>query len=106
MNTFRSRRRRPTRWPGRASSTRLSLEVLEDRIPPSINPIVTENALPGTPTTVWDLASGAGDPTLQGFATDISVNRGQTVNFKITDTALVPYHIDIYRMRYYQGNGA
>ena len=44
--------------------------------------IVTENALPGSPPSQWDI-SGAGDSSIEGFATDISVNRGATVDFKI-----------------------
>src|SRR5262249_36092058 len=43
---------------------------------------------------------------IQGFATNISVNHGQTVSFKVNDPSLAPYHIDIYRLGYYQGNGA
>ena len=46
-----------------------------------------------------------GDPNLQGFATDISVNHGETVHFKI-DTPYSAYHLDIYRMGYYGGDGA
>ena len=34
------------------------------------------------------------------------MNQGETVSFKINDTTLAAYHIDIYRMGYYQGNGA
>jgi hypothetical protein len=68
------------------------------------NPIVTENTLPGNPSSEWDIA-GAGDLTIQGFATDISVNRGQTIRFKI-NTDAVNYTIDIYRLGYYNGNGA
>src|SRR5215469_4399138 len=68
------------------------------------NPIVCENALTGNPATEWDI-SGAGDPNIQGFATDISVNVGQTVRFKI-NTVSSHYRLDIYRMGYYQGNGA
>src|SRR5580704_1303979 len=45
------------------------------------NAIEAENCLPGNPPSQWDV-SGAGDPTIQGFATDISVNLGQTINFK------------------------
>ncbi|HEX5150554.1 MAG TPA: N,N-dimethylformamidase beta subunit family domain-containing protein, partial [Parafilimonas sp.] len=67
------------------------------------NAIVTENALPGNPSSEWDI-SGAGDLTMQGFATDISVNKGETVHFKIKSS--VAYTIDIYRLGYYQGNGA
>ncbi len=46
------------------------------------NEIVCENQLPGTPQSVWDV-DGAGDPSIQGFATQMSVNRGNTIQFKI-----------------------
>jgi len=68
------------------------------------NAIVTENSLPGNPASEWDI-SGAGDLSIQGFATDISVNKGETVHFKIKTNASA-YTIDIYRIGYYQGNGA
>ncbi|HEU5235108.1 MAG TPA: DUF4082 domain-containing protein [Terriglobales bacterium] len=58
----------------------------------------------GTPATTWDI-SGSGDATIQGFATDISFNVGQTVSFKISTDA-TNYRLDIYRMGYYQGRGA
>jgi methionine-rich copper-binding protein CopC len=86
----------------------LRFEQLEDRSTPSIgglNPVVLENQLPGNPQSEWDI-SGIGDSTLQGFATQMSVNVGETVRFKITDTTLAPYRIDIYRMGYYGGLGA
>jgi Domain of unknown function (DUF4082)/Bacterial Ig-like domain/Concanavalin A-like lectin/glucanases superfamily/Bacterial Ig domain len=69
------------------------------------NPIVTENALTGTPKATWDV-SGAGDLSIQGYATDISVNKGQTVHFKIDVSPAASYNITIYRIGYYQGNGA
>ncbi len=72
--------------------------------PPNGNPIVCENQLTGNPPSEWDV-SGSGDASIQGFATDISVNRGQTVGFKI-DTASSNYRLDIYRMGYYGGLGA
>ena len=67
------------------------------------NAIVTENALAGNPSSEWDI-SGAGDLNMQGFATDISVNKGETIHFKIKSNAA--YTIDIYRLGYYNGNGA
>jgi hypothetical protein len=67
------------------------------------NAIVTENQLPGNPASEWDI-SGAGDLSIQGFATDISVNKGQRVRFKIKSNAA--YTINIYRMGYYSGMGA
>ena len=71
---------------------------------PVPNEIVTENLQPGNPPSEWDV-SGAGDSSIQGFATDISVDQGGTVNFKI-DTESTDYRIDIYRLGWYQGNGA
>src|SRR4051794_14180834 len=68
------------------------------------NAIVCENQNTGTPETTWDIA-GSGDPSIQGFATDISYNKGSTVAFKISTPASA-YTITIYRMGYYQGNGA
>ena len=40
--------------------------------------IVKENCLPGANSTVWDV-NGAGDRSIQGFATDISAVAGETV---------------------------
>ncbi|HYW99778.1 MAG TPA: DUF4082 domain-containing protein [Candidatus Elarobacter sp.] len=68
------------------------------------NPIEAENCLPGNPASQWYVA-GAGSTNIQGFATDISVNAGQTVFFKINTNAAA-YSINVYRMGYYQGNGA
>ncbi|WP_438354516.1 DUF4082 domain-containing protein [Microbacterium sp. CJ88] len=70
----------------------------------NINAIVCENSKPGTDPSVWDI-SGAGDASIQGFATDISVNAGQKVDFKI-DTNARSYSVDIYRTGWYQGLGA
>src|SRR5262245_54016116 len=94
VGTWLFRRPRGQRASDRAY---LASMILEDRITPGANPIVVENMLPGTPQSVWDV-SGNGDPTIQGFATDVSVNQGQTVQFKIDSTAVAPYHIDIYRI--------
>src|SRR4051812_23297397 len=69
------------------------------------NVVEAENCQPGTPESAWGRNSGSGDSTIQGFATDISFNIGQTVNFKV-NTSATAYRIDIYRMGYYQGNGA
>ena len=69
-----------------------------------VNVIACENTKPGTPESVWDI-TGSGDPTIQGFATDMSVNVGQTESFKIK-TVGQPYTIDIYRLGWYGGDGA
>src|SRR5947207_1936767 len=68
------------------------------------NPIESENCLTGNPSSQWSV-SGAGDSTIQGFATDFSVNAGSTIFFKIS-TPATSYRLDIYRIGYYQGDGA
>ena len=72
--------------------------------PPVQNPIVCENSKPGSPPSEWDV-QGSGDSNIQGFATDISVDQGQTEHFKV-DTNATDYRLDIYRMGYYGGDGA
>jgi hypothetical protein len=72
--------------------------------PPVVSVIACENTQPGDPASDWQV-SGAGDSTIQGFATSMSVTPGQTVSFKISTPAKA-YHIDILRIGYYQGNGA
>ncbi|WP_104088200.1 DUF4082 domain-containing protein [Arthrobacter sp. GMC3] len=68
------------------------------------NPISCENSKPGTDPSVWDI-DGAGDDSIQGFSTDISVNVGQPIGFKIKTTAAA-YSITIYRTGWYGGLGA
>src|SRR4051812_48971114 len=81
------------------------LEALEGRVLFAALTIAQENGLAGNPRAQWDII-GFGDPNLQGYATDMSVNVGQTIKFKIDDKTLAPYHIDIYRLGYYQNLGA
>jgi hypothetical protein len=87
-----------TVWGGSASAQ------VVDPCAPVENPVVCENSKTGNPQSEWDV-SGAGDSNIQGFATDISVDQGQTVHFKV-DTTYSAYHLDIYRMGYYAGLGA
>ena len=68
------------------------------------NPVACENALPGTPAASWQVEK-IGDPSIQGYATQMSVNPGETETFKIK-TPSSAYHIDILRLGYYRGDGA
>jgi hypothetical protein len=72
--------------------------------PPVTSVIACENSLPGDPPSDWQI-TGDGDTTIQGFATAMSVNVGQTETFKIK-TPASSYHIDILRLGYYGGDGA
>ena len=68
------------------------------------NSVVCENLLPGNPSSEWDIG-GAGSTGIEGFATDISVNVGGTAHFKVNTNA-ANWNLAIYRLGYYQGNGA
>ena len=68
------------------------------------NATVAENCLAGAPPSQWDV-TGAGDATIQGFATQMSVNRGETVAFKVRTDAPA-WRADIYRLGWYAGLGA
>ena len=65
------------------------------------NEIEAENCCPAPTAGQWDVA-GAGDPRIQGFATDISVPRAGGSAFKV-DTTAASYRLDIYRIGYYGG---
>jgi len=70
-----------------------SLAAAQTCNPAVTNAIVCENLKPGNPSSEWSI-DGIGDPSIQGFATDISVNRGESVHFKI-DTDAHFYHTPI-----------
>src|SRR4051812_16351394 len=70
---------------------------------PIVSPVACENTKPGNPESEWGI-TGAGSGTIQGFATQMSVNVGETEGFKI-DTPATSYRLDVYRMGYYGGAG-
>ncbi len=104
------RQPKPLAWMGLAFTRVLLLPLLHASLALAAfatctapkNAIEAENCLPGTPASQW-YVDGSGSPNIQGFTTDISVNVGQTIFFKIS-TPAASYRIDIYRMGYYQGN--
>ncbi|MFE3197735.1 DUF4082 domain-containing protein [Embleya sp. NPDC059237] len=71
---------------------------------PVANAVACENSKTGNPRTEWDV-SGAGSNSIQGYSTDISVNAGGQIKFRI-DTTASSYRVDIYRLGWYNGNGA
>ncbi|MET4042698.1 DUF4082 domain-containing protein [Bradyrhizobium sp. RT6a] len=74
---------------------------------PPTNSIVLENQKPGTPKSVWQIQPGDNSTQTQGFTTAISTNVGGLVQFKINNLTGNPnYHVDLYRLGYYGGNGA
>lgn len=85
-----------------AGAVSLNLGILGCEATATPNRVSEENALPGTPSSEWDSYE---DTSIEGFATDISVNAGETVRFKV-NTNSTNYRIRIYRMGWYQGHGA
>ncbi|MEV0231188.1 DUF4082 domain-containing protein [Nonomuraea sp. NPDC050786] len=64
--------------------------------------ICVENSLPGNPPSEWNVSFQNGIP---GFPTQISVNKGETLDFKV-NTDATDYRIEIFRLGYYGGMGA
>ncbi|YBW38620.1 DUF4082 domain-containing protein [Nitrobacter sp. TKz-YC01] len=67
------------------------------------NAIVLENMKQGAPESEWLIDQG--DRSIEGFAAQFSVIGGERVDFKI-NTDATDYRIDIYRIGYYNGDGA
>lgn len=68
------------------------------------NAIVLENAKLGNTPAEWGLAEAPAG-TIEGFTSEFSINAGDRLDFKI-DTDATSYRIDIYRLGYYNGDGA
>ncbi len=86
-----------------AGAVGLNLGALASKVGASTpTTVANENALPGNPSSEWDSFE---DDSIEGFATDISVNAGQTINFKVK-TSSNNWRVRIYRMGWYGGLGA
>jgi len=71
------------------------------------NAIYTENQNPGVPFATWGLpADSFRSNFINGFATKMSLNKGQTVDFKVHVYDGANFTMKIYRLGYYGGNGA
>ncbi len=66
------------------------------------NEIVCENSKPGTPMENWYSPNAYGE--IGGFTDKSSYSPGQVVNFRVQSP--VPYKVSIYRLGYYNGDGA
>ncbi|MEU7677875.1 N,N-dimethylformamidase beta subunit family domain-containing protein [Micromonospora taraxaci] len=73
--------------------------------PPAAETAVeAENRLTGTAKATWDI-TGAGDASIQGFATSMSVARGGTLTLKVHSPSSA-WTGRVYRLGYYGGLGA
>ncbi|MFI7059048.1 DUF4082 domain-containing protein [Streptosporangium canum] len=70
---------------------------------PPTSVICIENSLPGNPPSQWDVLAQSSN--IRGYAAQMSVNKGETLQFKVITDA-TDYRLDIYRLGYYSGLGA
>lgn len=69
--------------------------------PPQSQWVIDENRLPGT--SAWRVPASA-PTTIEGFADHVSAQRGDSVTLYVSTRART-FHIEAYRMGYYQGLG-
>jgi hypothetical protein len=72
------------------------------------NAVAAENALTGTARATWDLSSPnlGGVNTLQGFCDGFTIDKTGTANFKIAQSDTAEWTAEVYRLGYYNGDGA
>src|SRR5215475_10888404 len=66
------------------------------------NPIQLENAKPGT--TEWNLDNPSSSRQIEGYASAVSINRGEAISFFV-NTSDPSYTLEIFRMGWYGGTG-
>src|SRR5260370_27458318 len=71
------------------------------------NPIVIENQQPGSSgwQIPWGFAGTDSAGQIKGYASAVSVNKGQNITFYVSVSPAQNYTIDVYRMGWYQGLG-
>jgi Domain of unknown function (DUF4082) len=79
-----------------------STDFLASATPEDPNPIYLENLNPGT--TNWKL-DNRGSGEIAGYASATSVNKGGTLDIKVSLGQAGQYTIDVYRLGYYGGTG-
>ncbi len=70
------------------------------------NPIVIENRQPGS--TGWQLSSKVSSEDtneIRGYASAVSINKGQSITFYVTVNPAQTFNIDVYRVGWYGGTG-
>ncbi len=69
----------------------------------TLNPIVLENQKVGTRN--WEITHQARNNEIAAYAAAASVNRGESLQFKVSLARIGQYTIDFYRLGYYGGTG-
>lgn len=78
------------------------------------NPIIAENTLPGTTDWLIEVAYDTCSypdhqfcrrPQIEGYASNMTLTQGDSIEFYVSTNPASQFTIDIYRMGYYQGKG-
>src|SRR5581483_9112631 len=67
------------------------------------NPIQAENARAGT--TAWQLDNASENREIEGYASAVSINRGESITFFVS-TSDPTYTVEIFRTGWYGGTGS
>lgn len=67
----------------------------------AITPIVSENAMPGS----WQWQATVAPQYIDGYASQVSVQAGDALQFHISATPAARYRINIWRLGWYAGSG-
>jgi hypothetical protein len=85
-----------------ARRTGTSTATITVETPPSANPVVVENSHPGD---AWQITRGAQPGKLEGYAGQVSVQHGDSIEIHARADAPHTLTWDVFRMGYYRGAG-
>src|SRR4051794_19427483 len=71
--------------------------------PPPANPITIENAKPGS--TRWVPSQPEVSRPIEGYTSQVSALPGDAVQVHVSTNEAAPYHLEVYRLGWYQANG-
>src|SRR5215831_18635497 len=72
-------------------------------VTPALDPIQQENSKQGNDGWLRTAPTGR---AIEGYATEVSVQPGDTIHFHVSTTPAEAYQIDVYRLGWYGGLGA
>lgn len=80
----------------------LALAVSGPSARPRLNPVQSENALPGS--SGWHIPPAPAH-AIEGYASEVSVAAGETLHLHVSTAPAARYRVEIYRLGWYSGTG-
>ena len=99
---------RPSRTTGSTTSTsttvpdKVKMATVQGVVLPTSAAIIAENARTGT---AWWVTTNQAAGDIEGYADQVSAQVGETVTLRV-NTKASTFHVEAFRMGYYQGIGA